>query len=257
MIRKLLLAGTALITLTAGSAMAADMAVKAPYYKAPPAPTFSWTGIYFGADGGFGWTPSTGTLTTTATNVSGFVGQTPYSYSAQGAFGGGYIGGNYQFSWIVIGAEGDWQYAGTNLAGNNGANTASNILVSTQIKDYGSIRGRLGIAGSGDIFGRWMLFGTAGWAWGSYSTSYALDGFNPFVNNSVSASGWTAGFGLEMALTDNILIRGEYRYTSLGSSSFVNVPAGASEAGNKIGINDIRYGLAYKFGGDSAVVAKY
>jgi outer membrane immunogenic protein len=247
MIRKLLLAGTALGTLAAGSAMAADIAVKAPYYKAPPA-AFSWTGIYVGIDGAYGWAPSSGTLTTTAANPGG-AGVTPYSFSSTGPSIGGYIGGNYQINWVVVGVEGDWQYSGNNMSGNSGAIGAAPFLVTTQVKDYGSIRGRLGIAGSGDLFGRAMLYGTAGWAWGSFATSYAVDGLAPFANNSINSSGWTAGFGLEVALTDNLIMRGEYRFTSLGTSSFTSIPAGAADSGNKFQINDIRYGIAYKFGG--------
>ena len=50
--KKLLLSAIALVTLT-GSAVAADMAVKA----APPPPVipiYNWTGFYIGANGGWG-----------------------------------------------------------------------------------------------------------------------------------------------------------------------------------------------------------
>ena len=53
--KKLLLSAIALVTLT-GSAVAADMAVKA----APPPPVipiYNWTGFYIGANGGWGQQP--------------------------------------------------------------------------------------------------------------------------------------------------------------------------------------------------------
>src|SRR5882757_2721886 len=55
--KKLLLAATALMALTAGSAGAADLAVKAPLYKAPPpvVPVWSWTGCYVGGHVGGLW----------------------------------------------------------------------------------------------------------------------------------------------------------------------------------------------------------
>ena len=51
--KKTLLAGVMLAAFAAaGSASAADLAVKAPY--APLAPAFSWTGFYIGAQAGGG-----------------------------------------------------------------------------------------------------------------------------------------------------------------------------------------------------------
>ena len=53
--RNILLAGIALSSLFAGSAMAADLPVRAPVYKGPPPVVayFSWTGCYVGAN--VGW----------------------------------------------------------------------------------------------------------------------------------------------------------------------------------------------------------
>jgi hypothetical protein len=63
--KKMLLASTAILTLVSGSAMAADMTpapAPAPVYsKAPMAPTFTWTGFYIGGDGGYGFATSSGT----------------------------------------------------------------------------------------------------------------------------------------------------------------------------------------------------
>ena len=47
--RKFLIGCIALTTLIAGPALAADLPVKAPAYKAPPVAVFSWTGFYVGA----------------------------------------------------------------------------------------------------------------------------------------------------------------------------------------------------------------
>ena len=52
--KKFLLGGAALVAMFAGSAMAADMPVKAPVLKAPPpVAVYSWTGCYIG--GNVGW----------------------------------------------------------------------------------------------------------------------------------------------------------------------------------------------------------
>lgn len=216
--------------------------VKMPPVRGP----YNWTGFYFGADGGFAWQRSSGTLTT----ASGAV-LTPYGYSGTGPFAGPFVGGNYQFNRFVLGVEGDWQWS--NLTGNNqtlaalgstGALPAGPFTVSTTTKDYGSIRGRLGVA-----FDRFLLFATGGWATGNPSTAFALTGAAPFVTSGGRSNGWTGGGGLEYAITDTILGRVEYRYTKLQTSGFVNVPANIADGGTRTPISDFRVGFAYKFGG--------
>ena len=55
--KKILLAGVALSALIAGPAMAADLPVRAPAYKAPPPVItyYSWTGCYVGGHVGGVW----------------------------------------------------------------------------------------------------------------------------------------------------------------------------------------------------------
>ena len=143
-------------------------------YKSPPASyACDWTGFYLGSDGGYGWAKSKGTLTSAAG-----IPFTPYSYGVNGPLAGLFIGGNYQFHKFVVGVEGDWQWS--NLIGNSqtlapigaaGALPGGPFTISTTVKDYGSIRGRLGVA-----FDRFLVFGTGGWALADPSVSYALLG---------------------------------------------------------------------------------
>ena len=241
----------AVATLAIGtvSASAADMAAR--YTKAPvaaPVAVYNWTGFYIGADVGYGWGRSTGTLA----NAAGLA-PVPYSLSPSGVIGGGFIGGNYQINNVVLGIEADWQAADLNKRGNFLFGGVPTYTIGTKIKDYGSVRGRLGLA-----LDRWMVFGTAGAAWGSWETSYGFIGLPPAITASVTSHvGWTAGVGVEYAFTNNWLARAEYRYTDLGRSTFVSVPTNASELGNRVTVNDVRFGIAYKFGGPTAVVAKY
>src|ERR1700737_1450052 len=51
---KKLLLSMAITAGFAGSALAADMAPRAPIYKAPPPMVHTWTGCYIGAGGGYG-----------------------------------------------------------------------------------------------------------------------------------------------------------------------------------------------------------
>lgn len=239
LMKKLALATVAISALLTGAASAADLAAR-PYTKAPMmAPIFSWTGFYIGADVGYGWGRSTGTGTN---SVGAF--PTPYSIDPSGVVGGGFVGYNWQFTNIVLGIEADWQASDVNGSGIFANNVGTLYNIRTSVSDYGSVRGRLGVA-----FDRWMLFGTAGWAWGSWDTSYGFAGAaGPFVTMNVqSTDGWTAGAGVEYAFTNNFLGRVEYRYTDLGRATFVNIPTNSAELGNRVTINDVRLGLAYKF----------
>jgi outer membrane immunogenic protein len=242
--KKILLTGTALLVIASGSAMAADLSrpsAPAPVYtKAPMIAPFSWTGIYIGGDVGYGYAQSTGTVA----DPAGIFASVPYSFNVNGPLAGGFIGGNYQMGQLVVGAEADWQWA--NLTGNSGSvpGFGGALTASSTVKSYGSARGRLGYA-----VDHWLFFGTAGWAWGTWSTSYGpTAGAVVATDNATSTKGWTAGAGIEYAFTNNILGRVEYRYTDLGSVSFV-APGLISELGNKITISDIRAGLSFKFGG--------
>jgi opacity protein-like surface antigen len=214
----------------------------APHYKALPARSpYNWTGFYLGADGGYGRQRSTGTLTTAEAVLM------PYDYSATGPFAGIFVGGNYQFNQFVLGLEGDWQWS--NLTGSNqslaplratGSLPTGPFTVSTTTKDYGSIRGRLGVA-----FDRFLVFGTGGWATGNPSTAFALTGAAPFVSRSGKSSGWTAGAGVEYAITDAIFGRIEYRYSNLEALRLVNSPTSA-DAGTGAPISDFHVGIASK-----------
>jgi outer membrane immunogenic protein len=216
-------------------------------YKSPPASSaYDWTGFYLGSDGGYGWATPRGTLTSAAG-----IPLTAYSYGVNGPLAGVFIGGNYQFHKFVVGVEGDWQWS--NLIGNGqtlaplgaaGAFPNGPFAISTTVKDYSSIRGRLGVA-----FDRCLVFGTGGWAWGNPSTSYALTGAAPLLTNGGSSTGWTAGAGVDYGFTENVFGRIEYRYTNLGTSGFVNVATNSADATNRVPINDLRAGIAYKFGG--------
>ena len=221
-------------------------AVAPPYKAASTHLPYNWTGFYFGADGGYAWQGSTGTLTTAS---GAFL--TPYSYSATGPFAGSFFGGNYQFNQFVLGVEGDWQWS--NLTGNsqvlaslgaNGVLPGGPFTISTTTKDYGSIRGRIGVT-----FDRFLVFGTGGWAWGNPLTAYALTGAAPFVTAGNKSGGWAAGAGVEYAITDTILGRIEYRYTNLETSDFVNLPTNSASTINRTPIRDFRAGIAYKFAG--------
>jgi outer membrane immunogenic protein len=101
--KKLAIAITGVAALT-GSAIAADMPVKAPL--APVVRAVSWTGCYVGAGGGYGmWNQDNQTILT----GSGSAIDQQHTDGGRGWFGTGQVGCDYQFApkWVV-GAFGDF-----------------------------------------------------------------------------------------------------------------------------------------------------
>jgi outer membrane immunogenic protein len=92
-----------------------------------------------------------------------------------------------------------------------------------------------------------LVFGTAGWAGGSFSTTYSLQGVPYFTNDHRTMDGWSVGAGLEYVLVNNFVGRIEYRHTDLGKATFLNTSINSAELGNNVKLDDIRAGLAYKF----------
>ena len=184
-------------------------------YKAPRSrPAYDWTGIYFGTDGGLGRATANGTLTDTA--GASLTGTATTKRPGCRIVRGRQLSIRQIRAWrrrrLAV-VQPDRQQQTLAPLGAAGAFPGGPFTISTTVKDYGSVRGRLGYA-----VDRFLVFGTGGWAWGNPLTSYALTGAAPFVNNSGSSTGWTAGLGVEYAFTNNISGRLEYRYTSVGTS---------------------------------------
>lgn len=209
--KRLVLAGAVLGVMGVGPALAADLPrAQQPIVKAPavvPAPVFSWTGFYIGGNVGYGWG--------SGNDAADLLGIKP-----QGWFGGGQVGYNYQFgNNIVAGLEADFQ----------GGDISDGVAgVDSKLDWFGTVRGRLGYA-----FGRVLPYVTGGFAYGNNSID------NLGWSQSKTLTGWTAGAGIEYALTDHWTAKTEYLYTDLGSSFYDNLGAssGVTAQTAKIGIN--------------------
>ena len=134
--KKFLLGGTILAALVVSvPAMAADMPVKAPVYKAPVVvpEVFSWTGFYIGGNLGYSWgradtdftettsatvvtqvfrTAGPNLISTTTTTVPGVTAIGSSRTNLNGVIGGGQMGYNWQSGSMVYGFEADLQATG-------------------------------------------------------------------------------------------------------------------------------------------------
>jgi outer membrane immunogenic protein len=212
------------MALAGGTAAAADLSV-APIYKAPPlvaAPAYNWSGFYLGANGGGAW------------GTSGW--DSAGSFNLSGGVAGGTLGANWQVGQIVLGAEGDADWSSlkgsTTSAGCPAGCSTSNDWLST-------VRGRVGYA-----FDRVMPYVTGGLAVGDIKASTP-----GFAGVSQTNAGWTAGGGLEVALTNNWTAKAEYLHVDLGNMN-CGFSCGAAATDNVSVKSDIvRGGLNFRFGG--------
>ena len=205
--------------------------------KAPPLPIYSWTGFYIGGAVGYAWGRDTTTEYLTGTNT--FTGL-KWDYAPKGAVGGLFAGVNYQAGAMVVGLETDIELAGLNggfydiVAGGAG---------NTKIDWQGSLRGRVGFAADKALF-----YGTGGFAYANISHTYQNLALANFETTSGIRTGWTAGGGVEIAMTQNFLVRAEYRYTDFGAYRYdarVTFPGLTGQQEPRL--NTVRVGAAYKF----------
>ncbi len=105
---------TPLALVAAGESRAADLPLKARVAPAVTAASFNWAGPYVGVFGGYGWGRARATEPTDPNLFFPFYNGTdvPYSFDAQGFFGGGTLGYNLQSGALVYGLEGEVGYLG-------------------------------------------------------------------------------------------------------------------------------------------------
>uniref|UniRef100_Q07TP9 Porin n=1 Tax=Rhodopseudomonas palustris (strain BisA53) TaxID=316055 RepID=Q07TP9_RHOP5 len=233
---KRILAGVALVG-TAVSAQAADLAVKAPYLKAPIVAVYDWTGFYIGVNAGVGLGRDLATH-----NITPAAFATTY-LQPQGALGGGQVGYNWQTNSflgpLVLGLEADIQGTGmsddrTNLFGNVAA-------YSQKLDWFGTARGRIGLA-KGPV----LSYFTGGFAYGNVKTTVTEGLASDSINRT--QTGWTIGSGVEAALGGNWTGKIEYLYVNLGNKDDV-LFLGTQPIRTEIRENIFRVGLNYRIGG--------
>lgn len=206
------------------SAQAADL-TPPPLLDAGPvlAPLYDWSGLYIGGQGGYAWGDVQNSF-----NVGGGAVTQP-DYDVEGAVGGGHLGYNVQFDSLVLGVEGDFEFA--DLDGNDGGRSGVTDSVDT---DYiASVRGRVGWA-----MDRVLIYATGGIAFVEYDYDLTLGATN--LSDSVSAIGPTVGGGLTYAFNDWISAGVEYRYTDFSNeTSTFGASAGIAAQSIRHSLEDI------------------
>lgn len=223
-------AGVALGTLTLGTpALGADMALKAPAYKA----VYDWTGFYLGGHVGYG-DGSLGPGTNPVPEQGVF-----FPPTITGGIGGFQAGYNRQLSnRVVLGIEADATFTSPlDLPRLTPAPFNATI-------DYtGTLRGRIGYA-----FAAWMPYLTGGFAWGHSHVR-----INDADGNAVSTpghyhTGWTVGAGAEFAVRGNWSAKLEYDYIDLARRMYDLSDFALPGVSVDPRVHLLKFGLNYHFG---------
>lgn len=178
-------------------------------------------GWYIGATLGYGSVHGESTL-----NVGDAL--FPVGFSRSATFNGGLFGveagANYQFNWVVVGIEGDWQ--GSTISGTSVSHSPIHPAVFTDahrdLDSISTVTGRLGIA-----WDRWLLYGKGGGAWarvdegGGSSQSFTAGGvlLASHISPARTLSGYVVGGGLEWAPWDALSVKIEGDWYNFGNNS--------------------------------------
>lgn len=220
--------------MTASAAVAADLPSTKGPAAPPPPPAFSWQGFYVGAYAGA--LLGDGAFT--------YLQETPLRGAA--FLGGGTLGYNWQWTpTIVLGLEADFGYRGQIQSETVGWNTPN----ATDSGVLGTLRARAGYA----FTPRWLVYGTAGLAYGTdfipraFTSSFPLT-FGQSSGGTTVRPGWTAGAGFEYAWSDQISVKGEYLYAWLADSGVAySTNFGSASLNVKSAGHIVRGGLNYHF----------
>ena len=218
-------------TAFAGTQMYSGKEMKA-VAPAPPTCDFTWTGFYLGGNAGYGWGHANTDfepLPDAATFV--FLDPATLHPDPGGFIGGGQLGYNYQWNWLVLGLETDFQ--GTDIEGSDRVDgfagfsappTNPNRFLEAheRMQWLGTVRGRIGFAPTC----RLLIYGTGGLAYGNVDYSAQTNfgttlftGASYPVNFTETKTGWTAGGGIEYAISNHWTVRAEYLHYDLGNES--------------------------------------
>jgi outer membrane immunogenic protein len=261
--KKTLISSVLFGVLAAGSAVAADLPVKAPIMKAPPPPVYSWTGCYLAGGGGYGMFDQEHDSST----LAGVPTDPNIDTGGRGWFGTVQGGCDLQFNSflpilggsMIIGAfaDGDWgSIKGTNEASGFG------IFGTEKLDESWAAGGRLGWLPTD----RFLTFVSGGYTNAHIEDlNYSVPGFaTSFQLPAHRMDGWFIGTGYEYNLGwfPGLTWKTEYRYADYGSRTdtiFV-VPGGAPSftSHSHLYTQTLRSELVWRFNwGGAPIMSRY
>jgi outer membrane immunogenic protein len=206
-----------------------------------PLPECNWTGFYIGINvgGQFGHSEDTDDPgDPNGTRPFWNNPDKPWGYSESGVVGGGTVGYNHQWHWIVLGIEADGGYMNVEGSGVEPDDSSHDTFGHTDSDFFTTFRGRLGIA-----MNTWMFYATGGGIGLNYEQRITDTNSTPPGTGVLHAGshqefqwGYTVGGGIEKMLGCHWSIKAEYLYFAIDRNDFT-----ARDTSN----------IVYRFNGDT------
>jgi outer membrane immunogenic protein len=247
--KKILLSFVAFAALTTSPAMGADLPIYNVKNRVLPIVYTGWNGIYFGGNIGYTWGRHD-----VDWSLFGFP-ATSDQQNMNGVIGGYQSGINWQTGNWMTGIEIDAQWSGQKSSPTSCVATCdiASVAATHKLPWFGTARTRFGFSPGTYTY---LFYLTTGVAYGRVQSDYVLSlpagavaGFS-FDHTSV---GWTAGAGIEVAVSGNWTAKLEYLYLDLGTntSTFaiaaVNPAASVATLSSRVTDNIVRLGVNYQF----------
>src|SRR5262249_33261980 len=246
--KKYLLAGVVIGAITvamADSVVAADM----PVMPAPiPVPVYSWSGLYIGFHGGWGF--GNNHFRNSTVDI--------VDHTMDGGLAGGHIGYNWQmgYSWLIgLEASGTWSDVKKSVFGPAFPDipNSRNDRWTTEVKWLATVTPRIGVTISS-----WMWYLKGGVAFAGIDHSFASPVGPVSFDMSETKVGWTVGLGGELLLASNWVLGIEGNLYAFGSSHANSGLTNFPDHDFSVWMWSVLGRVSYKFGGPSSpVVARY
>ena len=250
--KKVASATAVLALLISGAASAADLPVAPAVTYVKPAPAallYNWGGFYVGANGGWGTSHKCWDFTgTVAAPIAA-----PLSegcHDADGGTLGGQFGYRWQYTYIILGLEGQGNWA--NFRGSNVSQVFPAFYNQTNVDAFGFLTGQVGYAWDNILL---YVKGGAAAVHDKYSFGPTATGV---VTGSASETRWggVVGIGLEFGFAPNWSFAVEYDHAFLGARDITfNTVAPQPVEHIHQDLDVVTARINYRFGGP--VYAKY
>jgi len=218
------------------------------YYQAKAdTPAAKWSGCYVGVQGGYGATHHDTSINVagTGTPLDGSLLDIPLS--SQGGLVGMHAGCDMQVQQIVFGIMGDYNWQSQTMEINSpvlgGLIPGINPIARLAMDTSWTVAGRAGLV----VAPNTLVYGLVGWT-RLDTGDLTLVGGN-LVASVPTMEGWTFGGGVDVALTPNIRLGAQYRYTHFDKSNIaiLSTPGGSLSLGAQPDMHTVQGRLSYQF----------
>lgn len=215
------------LCLFVGSAQAADS-------------QYNWSGIYGGGSIGYVHGDQAWQLRSGSSWWGPVDGKEQFTFNQFEV--GAHLGAQYQWKWLVLGAEGAISKGPHDEKEKISPYFPSTDRWKADIHTIAKATARVGYA-----YDRFLFYAKGGYAGAMVDT----DARPPIVKTSDWHSGWTVGAGVEYALTNHIIIGAEYNYIGLGSQNHTTPAPGGGvgffNAKVDATVQQVLFRVSYKF----------